>query len=395
MTTPDLDPMARLRAADPMQRRAADDASSPAAARVLERVGAPEALPAARPARSPRVRASRALPILAAAAAAVAVVGLSLPKDAPAPVRSIVGSEQATASPDRPKLLAAAEEQEAAASQATQAQRAEEQQFLDRLGPYPQDPTPSHVLAWLEDNCEAVNGPDVAARLPELDCALLAAPTVINEAPGAVAADVLRALATLGGGLPTHAERCDGWDSVDPAWRTKVEQAEAGAIWVKRNGTLLVLNDAETMADPDPMPAEALAELNPRDRAIHDQVEQDLARMRVAASVSEASPASDVFVQCKPSSELEGHREQTAEGAMQAYASGLGGGEDGCALSVFESEGLVAVDFAQACGVGTGSPSSPNAEEGGPTSEHDIVVQGDDLPSSTIVEPVPTTAVGG
>jgi hypothetical protein len=395
MKNPDLDPIARLRAADPMDRRAPDDASSPTAARVLERVGAPDALPASRPARSPRIRASRALPVLAAAAAAVAVVGLSLPKDAPAPVRSVVGTEQATASPDRPKLLAAAEEQEAAAAQVSRAQRAEEQQFLDRLGPYPQGPTPSQVLAWLEDNCEAVNGPDVAALSPELDCALLAAPRVVNEAPGAVAADVLRALATLGGGLPTHAERCSGWDSVDPAWRTKVEQAEAGAIWVERNGTLLVLNDAETMVAPDPMPAEALAELSSQDRAIHDQIEQDLARTRVAASVSEASPASDVFVQCKPSSELEGHREQTVEDAMRTYASGLGGGHDGCALSLVESEGLLAVDFAQACQVGTGSTSSPNAEDGGPTSEQGIVVPGDDLPPPTIVEPVPTTAVGG
>jgi hypothetical protein len=350
------DPIGRLRDADPMHRRLPDDASSPAAARVFERVGAPEAVLTAPQARDRRFRASRALPVLAAAAAAVAVVGLSLPKDAPAPVRSIVGSEQATASPDRPKLLRAAEEQEASGAAATPA----EQQFLDGLSAYPEDPTPSNVLAWLDANCAAVTGAQAGDPSPGVDCGLLAAPIVVNEAPSAVSADVLRALATLDGGLPTHAERCTNWESEDPAWRDKVEQAEAGAIWVKRNGTLLVLNDPSAADAGTVIPAGGSEQLTQEARA---QLQEDLASKRVAASVTKASAESNVVVQCKPTSELGNHPEQTVEGAMGAYAEDAE--HDGCSLSPVEAEGLVAVDLAQVCQVGTADlPPVTGVEDG-------------------------------
>jgi hypothetical protein len=374
MNTTDPDPARRLSAADPLRGRTPDDPSSPAAARVLDRALMPE--PAGfEPAREHRLRASRALPALALAAAVLAVVGLSLPKGAPDPVQRIVGAEPASA--DRAKLMRVAEA--TASADDDPAVRAKQQAFLDRLGPYPDDPTSEEVLAWLDDNCAAVNEELFGDHpAPDLDCGLLAAPQVVNAAPAPVAADLLRALATLDLGLPTHAQRCADWASVDPAWKAKVEEAEAGSIWIKRNGTLLVI---DTLTDEQ--------------RAGLEQQAQDLAATRVGAGVSPASPASEVFVQCEPSSALADRHEDTVEGAMGAYAEEHG---DACSLSDVELQGLIAVDLAQACQTGAGSEAQPdrgpNPSDGPPTTS---VTPLDETSGPTVGGPgvSTTTSVGG
>jgi hypothetical protein len=363
MKTPDQDPIARLRNADPMNRRPPDDSSSPAAARVFERIGTPEVLQASPP-RDPRFRASRALPVLAVAAAIVAVVGLSLPRNAPGPVRAALGAEPASA--DRAKLIQVAEHQEANAPEEDPERVAKQQEFLDGLDPYPHDPTSAEVLAWLDANCDEVNASTEEAGIPmDFDCVLAAAPTVINEAPAAVAADVLRALATLDVGLPTHAQRCPDWESVDPAWRGKVEEAESHFIWIKRNGTLLVmsavLDEDRTLPGGDGDP------LTKAEKEIRDQIEAELGNQRVSTSLSPASAESEVYVQCQPPSPSAGpNAVTTVEQAMMAYAETHG---DGCSLGEVERLGLVAIDFAQACqtGVPQEEPEleAPSCDDGG------------------------------
>jgi hypothetical protein len=377
----DPDLSERLRAADPLAGRPDADPCSDAASAVFERslTARPgeEPVPIEQTARH-RVRASRALPILAVAAAIVAVVGLALPRNAPAPLKRAVGSEPATASPDRPKLLRAADAVQASSTDPTGAsRRAEEERFLDALGAYPATPTTTKVLAWLEANCEQVN---TAAGTPtaSTDCLLEAAPTVVNRAPAPVAADVLRALATLDGGLPTHAQRCPGWDAVDPAWRAEVEAAEAGHIWVRRNGALLVIT---TLTERDrTMPTGSADGAGSTASDGSSQIETDLADLRISASVSPASPESEVFVQCQPAGSAE-RIDQTVEGALGAYAEEHG---DGCALSPRELEGLVAVDFAQACQVG-GAPEGQDA----PSTD-----AGADQATSTVVAPAGATPGG-
>lgn len=348
MKTPDHDPIARLRDADPMRRRLPDDASSPTAARVFERVGAPEVAEVRTPVRDRRIRASRALPVLAVAAAIVAVVGLSLPRNAPGPIRTTLGAEPASA--DRTKLIQAAEQEEASAGEQDPELVAKQQEFLDGLEPYPHDPTSAEVLAWLDDNCDEVNAPrkDEARNSEELDCVLVAATTVINEAPATVAADVLRALATLDVGLPTHAQRCPDWESVDPAWRAKVEEAESHFIWIKRNGTLLVVN---AILDEDrSLPGGDGAALTDEEQEIRKQIEAEMGSARVSSTLSTASPASEVFVQCQPPATPAGPNDvTTVERALMDYAATHG---DGCGLGEVERQGLVAIDFAQACQTG-------------------------------------------
>lgn len=364
MKTPDHDPSARMRNADPMNSRRPDDPSSPTAARVFERTIVVEATEPSGSFGGKRIRASRALPVLAVAAAIIAVVGLSLPRNTPDAVRSTLGAEPASA--DRTKLIEAAEHQEASAGEEDPKRVAKQQQFLEGFEPYPQDPTSAEVLAWLDATCGEVNESAGDAGSPvDFDCVLSAAPTVINEAPATVAADVLRALATLDVGLPTHAERCSDWESVDPAWRGKVEEAESHFIWIKRNGTLLVmsavLDEDRTLPGGDGDP------LTKAEKEIRDQIEAELGNQRVSTSLSPASAESEVYVQCQPPSPSAGpNAVTTVEQAMMAYAETHG---DGCSLGEVERLGLVAIDFAQACqtGVPQEEPEleAPSCDDGG------------------------------
>jgi len=321
------------------------------------------------------------------AAAVIAVVGLSLPRNAPGPVRATLGSEPASA--DRAKLIQAAEHQEANAGGEDPERAAKQEQFLDRLEPYPHDPTSAEVLAWLDANCGEVNAPTAedAGSPVDFDCVLSAAPTVINEAPAAVAADLLRALATLDVGLPTHAQRCPDWESVDPAWRGQVEEAESHFIWIKRNGTLLVMS---TVLDEDGSVRGGDGDpLTKAEEEIRDQIEAELGTSRVSTSLSPASAESEVFVQCQPPSPSAGPGAvTTVEQAMLAYAETHG---DGCSLGEEERLGLVAIDFAQACQTGVPQdpieePIEPPSCPDDPNAEGMVTVEDPNLGTITVYE---------
>ena len=336
-----------------------------------------------------RLRASRALPVLAVAAAVIAVVGLSLPRNTPGPVRSTIGSERAAASPDRAELLSAAEHQDALAEDVTAEQRAGSERFMAGLGAYPDDPTPEHVLAWLDQNCDEVEPATYVGQPPNLDCGLLAAPAVLNQGPPHVAADLFRALATLDVGSPTHADRCPNWASVDPAWRASVAEAEANLVWVKRNGTRLAVN--RTLPEEREVASGGLDRLTPDQLAERDELVKELANRRFTTLVTAASPDSKVFVQCQPNPSG-AHPERSVVGAMERY-----GREHGVQREAGEAEqrGLVPVDLAAWCRVETDGPDGGVDGEAGEVAT--TPVDPNAVPTTSWSGPVDgtTTSVGG